>query len=378
MSQPPSAVILVSSFLNRGLPEPAIGGRSRIVRDVARHLVRRGCQVRIIQKGPQASEIGLEPGIVVETVAAPMPIWWDILFAWRTRETVRGADLCCYATPEDGFPFFSTRGFAIQHGVWWDAPDGPLKSLAVRGVQALRNRVMCSRLRFVLCVDTAFGNLLRLQGRAGHRLASKCIYTPNYADLDRFPTPSSRRIEERFASRRLLFLRRMAAPRGAFLFVEMCRRLRERGLDFSAEMAGRGPLKAAVEARIAESGLEGRVSLSEAPIDAAPHHIDSAAVSVVPSEWSEGTSLAAIESLAMGVPVVATDAGALSSVVIPGFNGMVCPPDANALAAAVERLLADREMYLSLARNAIGMRAAFSLDRWTRVLDEALARAGLL
>lgn len=90
--------------------------------------------MRILQKGPRAAEIRLEPGIVVETVSAPMPIWADVFFAWKTRRAVRGADLCCYATPEDGFPYFSKRGFAIQHGIWWDAPDPPWKRLLVQQV----------------------------------------------------------------------------------------------------------------------------------------------------------------------------------------------------------------------------------------------------
>lgn len=373
-----TAVILVTSFLNRGLPEPAIGGRARIVRDVARHLRQIGFTVRIIQKGPAAGALELEPGITVQTVRVPMPIWSDLLFAWQTRRAARDADLCCYATPEDGFPFFAARGFAIQHGIWWDGPDAWWKGWLVRGVQSWRNRVMCSRLRFVLCVDTQFINQLRMAGRRGHKLARKCVYCPNYADLDRFPAPTRERMEQRFASRRLLFLRRFAAPRGARLFVEMCRLLRDMGVEFRAEMAGRGPLKAEVAAAVRTAGLDSLVTLTETTLDDAPRALDACAVSVVPSEWAEGTSLSAIESLVMGIPVVATDAGALASVVTPGFNGFVCRPDPAVLASAVGRLLTDQDLYLSIARNAVSMREAYSLARWTGSLDSALGEAGLI
>jgi glycosyltransferase involved in cell wall biosynthesis len=142
-------------------------------------------------------------------------------------------------------------------------------------------------------------------------------------------------------------------------------------------MAGRGPLKVEVQSLIETNGLTQRVALTEVPIDEVPEAIDSSSVSIVPSLWSEGTSLSAIESLVMGVPVVATDVGALASVIVPEFNGLVCSADPCPLADAVQRLLADKALYLSLARNALSMREVFSFARWTRTLDDALARAGL-
>jgi glycosyltransferase involved in cell wall biosynthesis len=69
----------------------------------------------------------------------------------------------------------------------------------------------------------------------------------------------------------------------------------------------------------------------------------SAEVAVVPSLY-EGFSLPAIEAMACATPLVATRTGALPEVV--GDDGaaalLVVPGDAGALAAAVERLLADQ------------------------------------
>lgn len=62
---------------------------------------------------------------------------------------------------------------------------------------------------------------------------------------------------------------------------------------------------------------------------------------VVPSR-SEGLGLVAVEALALGRPVVASDVGGLPDVVIPGDDGLLVPPgDADALAAALGRLGAD-------------------------------------
>ena len=78
-----------------------------------------------------------------------------------------------------------------------------------------------------------------------------------------------------------------------------------------------------------------------------------AEVAVVPSLY-EGFSLPAVESMACGVPLVATTGGALPEVVgDDGVTGLlVTPGDPGELAAAIERVLSDRELANRLADNA--------------------------
>ena len=65
-------------------------------------------------------------------------------------------------------------------------------------------------------------------------------------------------------------------------------------------------------------------------------------IAVVPSLWREPFGLVAVEAMAAGLPVVASDTGGLSDIVRPGQTGLLVPPgDAAALAAALETLLDD-------------------------------------
>jgi glycosyltransferase involved in cell wall biosynthesis len=78
-----------------------------------------------------------------------------------------------------------------------------------------------------------------------------------------------------------------------------------------------------------------------------------AEVAVVPSLY-EGFSLPAVESMACGVPLVATTGGALPEVVgQDGQTGMLVQPgDAGALAGAIVRVLSEPDLAARLATNA--------------------------
>ena len=135
------AIVLTSVFLCPETGEIVQGGSARVTLDLVRLLRGSGFQVRVVQKGPCNGSAITSDGLPVDIVRAPTRSWSDLLFAYRTRRQAREASLCCYATPEIGFPFYSPRGFAIQHGIWWDGRlpgdarmDGPPNSVAAEPV----------------------------------------------------------------------------------------------------------------------------------------------------------------------------------------------------------------------------------------------------
>jgi glycosyltransferase involved in cell wall biosynthesis len=371
-------LILVPPVFDHSLNQFVAGGRCRLVEDLARLFVEKGADVVILQKGRTRQRTVINPQLTVESVRVNVHSIGDLAFAFKTRAAVEAADLVCYAGPEDGFPFFAKRAFALQHGIWWDRPGWRLWNRFVALAQYLRNLTMCYRVKTVLCVDTAFKNYLRLHGAPGHAAASHCYYLPNYVKGAESLVVKRQDIQRRFMNRRILFLRRLETARGCLQFVEACGLLQRAGIDFCARIVGWGSCEEAVTRLLKERGLTGRVEVMACSLEQSFALIDDCTISVVPTQYSEGTSLAAIESVSAGVPVVATDVGGLGNVIVPEFNGLIANPDPQSLALAMARLMDDQEAYTAMSLNCLSMRQAWSYDRWQESLIRQLCRDGLL
>jgi glycosyltransferase involved in cell wall biosynthesis len=152
-------------------------------------------------------------------------------------------------------------------------------------------------------------------------------------------------------------------------------------------VVGEGELQAALQAQAAALGLGDRFVFSGFMRDVAAA-LSALDIVVFPSLW-EGTPLTAFEALAMGKPIVATDADGLLDVLTDRRDALIVPKaDAPALAAAVIHLLEHPDVAADLSGGArkTGQRydiAAFvrKMERLYELLHEtsrATGRAGIL
>jgi L-malate glycosyltransferase len=110
-----------------------------------------------------------------------------------------------------------------------------------------------------------------------------------------------------------------------------------------------GPYQRELVAYAARLGIGDRVTFTGFRLDV-PKLLAEVAVSVLPS-LSEGLSNAILESMAAGVPVVATAIGGNAEAVQDGVTGLLVPPrDADSLARAISTLLEDRDLAVRLGR----------------------------
>jgi len=105
-------------------------------------------------------------------------------------------------------------------------------------------------------------------------------------------------------------------------------------------LAGDGPLRLEVEARVKALGLEGKVRFLGVRADV-PEILAAADVFVLSSRW-EGNPLSVMEAMAAGKPVIATAVGGVPELVQDGVSGVLVPPEnVEALADAMLKLAGD-------------------------------------
>ena len=132
---------------------------------------------------------------------------------------------------------------------------------------------------------------------------------------------------------------RLEPQKGQDVVLEVASRLRDRFPMLRWILVGGGGAEASLRAEAARRGLGDRVVFTGFRTDAADL-LRAADLSVLVST-KEGLSNTLLESLVAGLPVIASRVGGNAEVVAAGAGVLVPPRDPDALAAAVERLLAD-------------------------------------
>lgn len=147
----------------------------------------------------------------------------------------------------------------------------------------------------------------------------------------------------------VVFVGRLDPQKAPEVLMDAMALLERQGPHCRCVLAGDGPLRAAMERRLAGSPAAGSIRLL-GHWDDVPGLLSAGDILAMPSRW-EGFGLAAAEAMAAKLPVVATAVPGLTEVVADGHTGLLVPPDnAGALADAVARLAGDADLRQTMGR----------------------------
>ena len=262
------------------------------------------------------------------------------------------AALAEFAGSRLGVPF----GFSVH------AKDA--RKVAPAELRARAARASC----VVACNDDVAGQLLECGARAH--------LVPHGVDLNRF------RPVDRSSHRplRVLAVGRLVPKKGFDVLIEA---MAMAPRDVTLRIVGDGAERDALRSRIAAHGLDERVTLAGTRTHTVlPAEYSAADVVVVPSVVDadgdrDGLPNVVLEAMASGLPVVATDVGAIGGAVIDRRTGLVVPAGSSAgIAAALATLATDLELRLRLgqdARTEVAQRYALRscVERFARLLEVA-------
>jgi glycosyltransferase involved in cell wall biosynthesis len=231
---------------------------------------------------------------------------------------------------------------------------------------------LCDR---VVCNSRAAADRLALAGLPERKI----VEVGNGLPPDAFQETAPALARQEGIFRVGMIARMNAAYKNHSMFLRAAALLRLTVPNFELVLVGDGPLRPELEREAAELGLQSSVIFLGDRRDI-PATLTSLDVSVVPSV-SESLSNAMLESMAAGIPVVASAVG--GNIDLGGDGRAILVPGGNekALAAGLEKLLVDREL-----RSAMSERARrfahehFSIERvrkqYFQVYAEALGGRG--
>lgn len=162
---------------------------------------------------------------------------------------------------------------------------------------------------------------------------------------------------------------RLSAEKGHLDLVEALALVRARGAFASLVLVGDGPERAALERRVEELGLGGSVVFA-GYYDQPARVVEESNLVVLPSH-TEGLPNAALEALAMEVPVLATCVGGTPEVIVDGETGRLVPArHPGAMAGALMEFLTDPAPWREMAmRGRTMVETQFDFGLRTRRLE---------
>ncbi len=332
--------------LTTSYPRSADDVAGRFLADGVEHLRERGLTIDVISPASfRHYGIAYGHGVAANLrrrpyLALALPLMLGG-FARAARRAARGADLVhAHWLPTGAVALATGKPFVLQvHGT-----DIELS----RRAPALARRVL-RRARLVIAPSTALAEEARRLGAFDVRTIPSGIDVPEQTGEEAEPPE-------------ILYAGRLSPEKGV-------RELVAAAKGHPLVVAGDGPLRAEVPG-----------ALGFVPHGELERLYGRAAVVACPSH-REGFGVVCAEAMAHGRPVVAGDVGGLRDLVVHEQTGLLVPPrDVEALRAALERLLADRDLRRRLGdagRARIAERFTWGRfeDEILRAYDDALAGA---
>ena len=323
---------------------PEVGGLESHVSGLAEGLVRHGAEVRVVTSRsisglPREEEV---KGVRVKRTWLPSrsPLGWAahaLCSAPATRRWAKWADLIhaqsfasvppvVMAARAEGCP--SVGSFHTSH-------------FLLRAESRLWAPVLTRLVEWPDHVLAASEEIAEVASDLGR--GSDVEALTNGVDTDQFRALDRPR-SERETAPTIVVPRRLFQKNGVEFLVRALPAIRAGIPDVRVIIVGDGPERRRLEEVATQLGVEGSIEfLGSRPHEEMPDLLSAAKIAVFPS-LMEATSVAALEAMSCGLPVVASDVGGLPEIVDSEVGMLVPPGDSAALAAGVIRLLSDERL----------------------------------
>lgn len=358
--------------------QPIAGGADVYVSQLAEVLVNAGHEHWVYQRAAETDDPAVRK-VSNPLRGRPLEFWTQALGLFRMRKELLSHDIVIchyphYLLAVDLMSFFGRRPVRVglSHGVFWDdAPWWRPRSFA----KLLIARLAFRRAHLYVANDTNFLRAvgLHIEPRQGmhSRIAPRAWFIPNGVDAQQFqPVEPIAEIQGRSA---ILVPRNLFRNRGIHLAIETFAQFHPRHPETTLYLVGgEGQPRYVEQLRrmVAELGLGDSVVFhGSVPHEQLPAIYSSAQLTLIPSLCGEGTSLAALESMACGTATICTFVAGLRD--LPGPHAL---PMAASLVEVMESVWPDRRDLGEAQRAQVV--AQYSIEKWRRSWGDVLREVG--
>ncbi len=344
---------------------PHYGGEENYIRDISKFLEKKNFEVIVVQRGFKeeyendkkrkfSKRIKIKP---VTCLAPKNPytssrlrilidrhIIYPLVSFLALRKLAEKDDLIITHFPNLFFPSAwllrkKCKTVCVSHCLIWDKP----KSNFIE-------KIFYSFMKILHKIAEKYSNKI-VANEKKYQKEIKSEYIPNYVDTKRFK-PN----KDKTKNNAVICVRNLYYRKGVDIAIRAFK-----DIDFELWVVGTGPSRKKLES-IASKNIRffGRVS------DKTLLNLyQKAYAALVPSRYSEGTSLSALEAMACGLPTIVTNVGGLTDLVEDGKEGFVVNPNAKEIRDAIQKLSKNKN------RERMGKAARikaedFSYERWCK------------
>ncbi|MED4730177.1 glycosyltransferase [Aneurinibacillus migulanus] len=272
-----------------------------------------------------------------------------------------------YSAFFEAWPVNASPSIGISHGIAWDHPSATFKygvEFWETNRRVIESAKLCDNM---VSVDTNTANWFQT---IDYETGKKMSVIPNYVDLNEFtPRKEFAQLNEKVI---ILYPRRLYAARGLYIVLEILDSILEKFPYVEFHFVGKGFEEDTCHVIEKQKKWGSRVQWYSFPPERMPEVYKKADISLIPTMYSEGTSLSCLEAMASGNAVISTRIGGLTDLVINNYNGYLVEPSSKAVQEAIEKLLAKPEQLLLFKKRSVEVAKAFSKKEWKQKWKEII------
>lgn len=249
----------------------------------------------------------------------------------------------------------------VSHGITWDCPHNDVNTSKIFNIFNDVDQFVSVDTNTISWLRSTFSKSMN---------GKQMIYIPNYVD-----TSSYRPVKHSSDRVKVAFPRRAAPERGYWFISRVIPFIMDKypfvDFDFIGFAHGE-EIKSDLE-RL-KSHYPERIRHFVVEPDQMVEVYQQTDISLIPTQYSEGTSLSCLEAQACGNVVIATNIGGLPNLILDGYNGILINPNEDELLKALDRVVSNEKLRQFLSQNAVSVASVFDKKIWISRWEEVIKK----